>query len=173
MHLNSGCAIEVEGGPASVVDLLGPHRSPWCSRSSRSPQWSTGSISGQVVPSGGTGTLRNPHRRPELFEVDADGGGVVDVYPARWPILSAEWLRGLKVVYAPPTPRQRITSDSSASTYRPSASNRGVIGLFGSATASVTGHQDAMGSCSWHPQVAHSLCRLARRCVFRCGQRSR
>ena len=40
----------------------------------RSPQWSTGSISGQVVPSGGTGTRRNP-RRPELLEGDAYSGG--------------------------------------------------------------------------------------------------
>ena len=52
-------------------ELVRPHRSPWCSRSRRSPQWSTGSISGQVVP-------RSP-RRPELFEVDADGGGVVEL----------------------------------------------------------------------------------------------
>ena len=59
---------------------FGAHRSPWCSRSRRSPQWSTGSISGQVVPSGGTGTRRLP-RRSELLEVDADGGGVGDVSP--------------------------------------------------------------------------------------------
>ena len=42
-------------------------------------QWSTGSISGLAVPSGGTGPVTNPHRRPEVLEVDADGGELGDV----------------------------------------------------------------------------------------------